>query len=214
MDSGELTDSHVADGLRGLAPLVDAAIQQALKQHAAKAAAVAVLGRFGQEDLGALADHAVERQLLDLAEPPRPYFPTLPEWVDQWLLPVYRRSIKGHERAWCPQWWRHDEAVARLEAMWRAWEHLRLDAATGLSVWFRDHADHHMTILLDADGPFKGCDPTHSDRPLEPLPHDPPPPGTFETDDDFMASAPPHAPVVAPGHSPNVGRSLKIGRVR
>ena len=96
--------------------------------------------------------------------------------------------------------------------MWRAWEHLRLDAATGLSVWFRDHADHHMTILLDADGPFKGCDPTHSDRPLEPLPHDPPPPGTFEADDDFMPSAPPHAPVVATGYSPDVGRSLKIGR--
>ena len=64
----------------------------------------------------------------------------------------------GHDRVWCPQWWRHAEAVARLEALWRAWEHLRQDAATGLSVWFRDHADHHMTILLDADGPFKGCD--------------------------------------------------------
>lgn len=66
---------------------------------------------------------------------------------------------------------------------WCPWEHLRQDAATGLSVWFRDHADHHMTILLDADGPFKGCDGRHRDRPLEPLPHDPPPAGMFEPDE-------------------------------
>ena len=110
---------------------------------------------------------AAERQLAELADPPGLYYLTLAEWVQEWLFPVYRRSVLGHDRVWCPQWWRHAEAVARLESLWRAWEHLRQDAATGLSVWFRDHADHHMTVLLDADGPFKGCDGRHSDRPLE-----------------------------------------------
>lgn len=37
-----------------------------------------------------------------------------------------------------------------MEALWRAWEHLRLDGATGISVWWKDHADHHMSVLLAA----------------------------------------------------------------
>jgi Domain of unknown function (DUF4913) len=42
--------------------------------------------------------------------------------------------------------------------LWRAWEHLRLDCATGISVWFKDHEDHHMSVLLDPRGPFYKCD--------------------------------------------------------
>ena len=126
---------------------------------------------------------AAGRQLGELADPPGLYYLTLAEWVQEWLLPVYRRSVLGHDRVWCPQWWRHAEAVARLESLWRAWEHLRQDPATGLSVWFRDHADHHMTVLLDADGPLKGCDGQHCEHPLAQLPHDPPPEGMFELED-------------------------------
>lgn len=149
--------------------------RKALDRHTA--------GLLDPDRIEQLAVQAAERQLADLGDPPGLYYLTLAEWVDEWLFPVYRRSVLGHDRVWCPQWWRHAEAVARLESLWRAWEHLRQDAATGLSVWFRDHADHHMTILLDADGPFKGCDDHHSDRPLDPLPHDPPPEGMFEPDE-------------------------------
>jgi hypothetical protein len=72
-------------------------------------------------------------------------------------------------RTWCPEWWRHAEAISRLEALWRVCEHLRLDPATGMSVWFRDHADHHMAVLLDSEGPFKRCsvDKGHSERQLD-----------------------------------------------
>ena len=79
---------------------------------------------------------------------------------------MYRRPLGGQAVTWCPEWWRHAEAIARLDALWRAWEHLRLDPATGMSVWFRDHADHHMAVLLSADGPFKGCKPDkgHAER--------------------------------------------------
>ena len=178
MDNDELNhEAGEVPPLPGLAPLVEQAIQQALKDQAAGAAAAVVADRLAEQDLDELAHRALERELLDLAEPAGPYFATLPEWIEQWLLPVYRRSVRGHERVWCPEWWRHPEAVARLDALWRAWEHLRLDAATGLSVWFRDHADHHMTVLMAADGPFKGCDGTHSERPVEPLPSTPPPRG-------------------------------------
>jgi hypothetical protein len=47
-----------------------------------------------------------------------------------------------------------------------------------------------MTVLLDADGPFKGCDGHHSDRPVDELPHDPPPEGMFEPDELTDASVP------------------------
>jgi hypothetical protein len=139
------------------------------------------------------------------------YFATLPEWIEQWLIPVYRRSVRGHERMWCPEWWRHPEAVARLDALWRAWEHLRLDAATGLSVWFRDHADHHMTILMAADGPFKGCDGKHSDRPVEPLPSTPPPEGMFEPGDDLTPTAPTSTPPASPVAASTAGRGRDLG---
>lgn len=33
-----------------------------------------------------------------------------------------------------------------------------LDGATGISVWWRDHADHHMRVLMDPQGPFYNCD--------------------------------------------------------
>jgi Domain of unknown function (DUF4913) len=131
---------------------------------------------------------------------------TLGEWVQEWLFPVYRRSVRGHERTWCPQWWKHAEAVARLEALWRAWEHLRQDPATGLSVWFRDHADHHMTVLLDADGPFKGCDGQHCEHPLEELPHDPPPQGMFEPE-DFAETTIAAATRSTPAAARNAGRA-------
>lgn len=102
---------------------------------------------------------------------PELFYPDLPGFVSEWLLQVYRRAL-DQGRTWCPQWWEHPEAIVRLEAMWRSWEHLRLDPATGMSIWLRDHADHHMVVLLDEQGPFKGCNPErgHSTRALAALP--------------------------------------------
>jgi len=112
---------------------------------------------------------------------PQLYYSSVDVFVREFLAPVYRRSLEGgRTRTWCPQWWRHAEAITRLDALWRAWEHLRLDPATGMSVWLRDHADHHMAVLMDPDGPFKGCAPEkgHSDR-LASLPVEDPPAKLF-----------------------------------
>ena len=193
------------DPLAGAGPLVQHTVRNLLEQHITSLTRKALdrhtPGLLDSERIEQLAVAAADRQLAELADPPCLYYLTLKEWVGEWLFPVYRRSVLGHDRIWCPQWWRHAEAVARLESLWRAWEHLRQDPATGLSVWFRDHADHHMTILLDADGPFKGCDSRHSDHPLDQLPHDPPPVGMFEPEEpanepaaDRRASAQPAAP--------------------
>ena len=95
---------------------------------------------------------------------------------------MYRRALDSPSRAWCPQWWKHADAISRLEALWRAWEHLRLDPATGMSVWFRDHADPHMGVLLDSEGPFKRCSPSKGHKPLDELLLEPAPAGLFTPD--------------------------------
>jgi hypothetical protein len=107
------------------------------------------------------------------------YFPHLAAFVSEWLAKAYARRV-GNAYAWCPEWWRHFEAMSRLDALWRAWECLRHDGQTGMSVWWRDHADHHMTYLLDPDGPFGSCRNQHSAFPTVALPIVEPPEGLFE----------------------------------
>lgn len=118
------------------------------------------------------------------AEPPALVYPTVEVWFDQWLRHVYARHIDGRHRVWAAAWWKSMEAQVRLEALWRAWEHLRLDASTGMSVWFRDHADVHMRLLMDPnESPFAGADqeaPANKNKKGEPLPHVPAPEGYFD----------------------------------
>ena len=109
------------------------------------------------------------------APPPETEFGSVYEFVDDHLVVLYARHVEAKPgRLWCPRWFDHAEAVSRLEALWRAYESLRLDPATGMSVWWRDHADHHMAVLMSADGPFEGCsaDKGHR-RPPPPLPTEP-----------------------------------------
>lgn len=115
-------------------------------------------------------------------ESPALHYGSTDEFVREYLRYVYRRAINGRSRIWAAAWWQYDEAVIRLEALWRAWEHLRLDPATGMSIWWRDHADHHMPILMDPDGPFAGAD-ANADANRSPkgapLPYLQPPKGLF-----------------------------------
>jgi hypothetical protein len=133
-------------------------------------------------ELRATADEAARDALYappadDTPSEPKLYYPSLLAFVTEYLTPLYRRAVTATHTTWCSQWWRHAEGITRLEALWCAWEHLRQDPNTGMSVWLRDHADHHMGVLLSADGPFKGCKPdTHTDR-LAQLPTTDPPDG-------------------------------------
>ncbi|MFF3571003.1 DUF4913 domain-containing protein [Nocardia jiangxiensis] len=48
------------------------------------------------------------------------------EFVENYLSFVYARQVKDRsDTVWCTEWWRHPEAVIRLEALWRAWEYFR-----------------------------------------------------------------------------------------
>lgn len=89
---------------------------------------------------------------------PELVFDSAEEFLFKQLLPTYVRNVDGDTAKWCIEWYYHPEAVARIEALWSSWEHLRLDAAVGASVWWRDHADHHMRALMDPQGPFYNCD--------------------------------------------------------
>jgi hypothetical protein len=92
---------------------------------------------------------------------------SLSVWVASLLVPVY---VAGHEISpsspWCPTWWEHEEAVARLHALWLAWQELtpRSAGLTGPSVWHRDHLEPCMGALRASDGPFSSCM-TRSERP-------------------------------------------------
>lgn len=89
-------------------------------------------------------------------EAPPPAFPDVEAWVTGHFLPMFRRTLGGEFR-WCAEWWRHAEAISRLTALWRAWETFRIEPATGIADWYREHLDHHLPILLGPRGPFYQC---------------------------------------------------------
>lgn len=113
----------------------------------------------------------------DESAPPL-YYGSTDEFVRDYLRHIYKRKIDGQNAFWSARWWTSDEAIARLEALWRSWEHLRLDPSTGPSVWWRDHADHHMRVLMSNTGPFSKEIDTRTSL-FEPLPYEAPPEGLF-----------------------------------
>ena len=106
-------------------------------------------------------------------------YASVQDWVTQHFLPMYRRSLGGEYR-WCPQWWRHAEAITRLTALWQSWEAMRLQPGTGTANWLRDHLDHQLPILLGRSGPFAQCSPEEHVEPRIAA-ADQPPPGWWDT---------------------------------
>lgn len=115
---------------------------------------------------------------------------TLGEFVEL-LVDLYPGDLNVGTARWCPTWWRHAEAISRLDALWRSFEHLRLDPTVGASVWWKEHADHHMPILLAAAGPFRRCKEGDC-KPLPAMPVTAPPAGLLRDG--------PGAPI-APSHT-------------
>ncbi len=117
---------------------------------------------------------------------------TVEEFVTRLLYPTYRRNLRRQSVSWCPRWWAHAEAIARLEALWRAFEHLRLDPAVGGVRWWLTYADPTMKALLADDGPFSACrwDRHTTDTGLTPLTFEPAPAGLFTTPVDLHLHRP------------------------
>ena len=87
-----------------------------------------------------------------------PLFVNVNDFVNNFLVEVYRRPVVDvSDRVWCPEWWQHPEAWARLTALWHAWEAARKGAADEMSNWWLQHADRQMDVLLSPKGPFMYC---------------------------------------------------------
>lgn len=95
---------------------------------------------------------------------PRNLYTSVDAFVNDFLADAYARPVSDQKTGfrWCSRWWSHTEAVARLEALWRAWEALQRDPKTGPATWWLHYCDPTMTALTASDGPFARCsDTTH-----------------------------------------------------
>jgi len=128
-----------------------------------------------EDDLRAALDAVYEPPAIAPAEPTiEPAFASLEAWVIEHFTQLYSRPL-GAQWRWCASWWAHAEAISRLEALWRSWETLRLEPRLGMGIWYRDHLDHQLPILLGQTGPFARCTPDrHTDPAPLPVLNDPP----------------------------------------
>lgn len=92
------------------------------------------------------------------AEVPKPAYRSLETWVDEYFTVVFARPVGGEIR-WCSQWGEHPEALTRLEALWRAWETLRLDPNLGIATWLTNYLDPQLVALTSRAGTFAQCTP-------------------------------------------------------
>lgn len=160
-----------ADGAQAVAAAESVAKAKRAAQKAKRAAEKTGRDLASAEECVAAAEAELAAVLLDPGPPaepePKPVYASVDEWVEGWLAPIWRHrvDVDGRTATWCAKWWRHPEVVTRLDAIWRAWESLRQDAATGMSTWFRDHGDYHMAVITSVDGPLAGCTTGEGHRP-------------------------------------------------
>lgn len=115
------------------------------------------------------AEELVEVRPLNPDEPQN-YFQSLDDFVRSFIAYIYERPCTAATRTWCPEWWRHPEAVYRLDQLWKSWEHMRVEQpATGPVTWLVSYADPIMSVLFDPAGPFKGCSPEHGHQTRRPF---------------------------------------------
>lgn len=117
----------------------------------------------------------------DLDDETDPLYETMAAWFHGWFHQVVERQTSSG-LIWCPQWWRHNEAIAILDALWMAWEGARLDEQPDAMLLWWERAIGLLHHLTSPDhGPFAGCTSRRhqiQDGDLA-LPHDPEPPGWF-----------------------------------
>ncbi|MFI9386064.1 DUF4913 domain-containing protein [Kutzneria sp. NPDC052558] len=108
------------------------------------------------------------------------HYGNVAEFVTDRLIYFIPRPVPGSGRVWCAEWYRHAQALSRLDSIWRAWEHLRLDPALGMSNWWIHYADPNIRALMDpVVGPFALCADGHHPDSIQPLPVFEPPEGLF-----------------------------------
>lgn len=148
-----------------------------LKARSALDAADAAVRRAKNE--AAIAEREQQEQT------PVPRFASVEAFVQAYVLPNWRHP-RGRQSHWCHQWWKHDEAITRLEALWEAFEATRLRPGE-LSRWWILEFDPHLAALTSSEGTFARCGENNHQQhhvteplwPCEPAPH-----GLFAADPD------------------------------
>jgi len=144
------------------------------------------------ESAGAELAHAEQ---LPVPPEPAPRFASLAIFVDEYVLPNWIHKLgENYGGLWCARWWEHPEAVTRLEALWEAFEVMRLETPPALSTWLRDHFDVHMRALTMPAGVFFNCSiAKHNEQHQtnEPWRADPPPVGMFPVNPDALIQSAP-----------------------
>lgn len=82
-------------------------------------------------------------------------------WVEETLAIMEHPGVGAGK--FCPEWWRHPEAVARLKALWVSyWPAL---GKGELSQWWVNEWDAHARALFDpSTGVFRDCGTTHREH--------------------------------------------------
>jgi len=116
-------------------------------------------------------------------------------WVGNNLALVVERKIAQSQAPnWCPQWWLHSEAIARFEAVRRAWLEAVASPGAAMVVYF-EHLDHELDVLMGPVGTFASCrNRVHTEAPLSKrvLGQDEPPEEYFQAYDAATADSCPH----------------------
>jgi Domain of unknown function (DUF4913) len=119
----------------------------------------------GTSDRVASADDGPAASSSGAATGLKPQFDTVEAWVRDYLLPSFPRPAgelgAGGRWRWCEEWWRHDEAVTILTALWYGWEHAAVQP-TGMLDWL-PRLYYMYPILSGDDGPFRLCAPAGGD---------------------------------------------------
>lgn len=195
---------QVADGVIG--PVLTPAVVRGMRETAVNEAAAAV-------DPDRVVEEPPE-------EKPELRFKTLTEFVEKYVAHTYRREVtaRGAEdkTRWCPEWWKHGEAIARLRHLWTAFEEMRRVPGQEMSSFWLHHFDEHMDRLFDLRGPFMYCSPVggHKDK-LPALPTVRPPEGMFVEDDGNEPDEQPaveltSSRLILPAHKPTGNRRVVI----
>lgn len=181
-DWGDFDATDAGDGERGAESRSEPRADEGTGKHLERLSRLLESGSIEDvqevaQQLRYLADRAPDDEAEE--DPPQLHFPTLDRFVEDYLVQIYRRDLEEKNLRWCSEWWQHGEAIARLEALWRSWELLRLDPGEGGSNWWLGHCDPHMAKLLSENGTFRHCRTGHAANRSKPLPATPPPGGLF-----------------------------------
>lgn len=143
--------------------LTENAVQATIQESVDVAVHEYLQALFGEDPsiLDQAVDHARDhaKKSITVDQPIEPHFKSVADFVDMFIRPMYATTLNQQDKAnWSRRWYAHPEAVARLDALWRCYEHKRRKSPNNfLEEFLRVNCDHHMKYLMAEGGVFSQC---------------------------------------------------------